>query len=53
MSKKVALVSGANRGIGFAIATGLAKAGIHVLLGCRDLDKGQAACEALKKKGLI
>lgn len=50
--KTLALVSGANRGIGLAIATGLAKRGVRVLLGCRDLGRGQAACEKLEAEGL-
>lgn len=49
---KIALVSGANRGIGLAIATGLARQGMTVLLGCRDIDRGETACAPLKKEGL-
>ncbi len=52
MNNKIALVSGANRGIGLAISTGLARKGVHVLMGCRDLAKGQSACEVLKAEGL-
>lgn len=52
MDKKIALVSGANRGIGLAIATGLAKEGVHVLLGCRDIKKGQAVCDTLQTADL-
>ncbi|MFC6790838.1 SDR family NAD(P)-dependent oxidoreductase [Methylobacterium komagatae] len=48
----LALVSGANRGIGLAIATGLARQGAQVLLGCRDIGKGEAACNALRAEGL-
>lgn len=48
----LALVSGANRGIGLAIATGLARQGAHVLVGCRDLGKGETACHALRAEGL-
>lgn len=48
----IALVSGANRGIGLAIAAGLAKAGIFVLLGARDLARGEAAAAALASQGL-
>jgi NAD(P)-dependent dehydrogenase (short-subunit alcohol dehydrogenase family) len=48
----LALVSGANRGIGLAIAAGLARTGAQVLLGCRDLGKGEAACNALRAEGL-
>lgn len=40
-SQPVALVSGATRGIGRAIAQGLARKGVTVLLGARDLQAGQ------------
>ena len=43
MSAPVALVTGANTGIGFEIARGLLQAGHHVVLGCRDVKKGEAA----------
>ena len=38
---KVALVTGANRGIGLAIAKGLAKQNYHVLMGCRDINAAE------------
>lgn len=38
-----ALVTGANRGIGLAIAKGLTNAGLEVLVGARNLDAGRAA----------
>lgn len=50
--KKVALISGANKGIGFETARQLGKQGITVILGARDLSKGQAAAEQLKKEGI-
>ena len=43
MKDKVALVTGANTGLGFEIARGLLKRGATVVLGCRDLKKGEAA----------
>lgn len=50
--KKIALVSGANRGIGFAIAKGLARQGVTVLLGSRNLEKGDEVSAALRQEGL-
>ena len=43
MMGKRALVTGANRGIGLAIAKGLAEKGCKVLIGCRDLAAGKKA----------
>ena len=49
---KTALVTGANKGIGYEIARGLAKQGMTVLLGCRDLSRAQAAAAKLVREGL-
>ncbi|MFB7724379.1 SDR family oxidoreductase [Nocardia sp. NPDC056100] len=46
-----ALITGANKGIGFETARQLAARGITVLLGARDKDLGQAAADALKAEG--
>jgi NAD(P)-dependent dehydrogenase (short-subunit alcohol dehydrogenase family) len=43
LSGKVALVTGANSGIGFEAARALARAGALVVLACRDLDKANGA----------
>lgn len=50
--KKVALISGANKGIGFETARQLGQKGITVLLGARDLAKGEAAAATLRKEGI-
>jgi NAD(P)-dependent dehydrogenase (short-subunit alcohol dehydrogenase family) len=50
--QRVALVTGANRGIGYAMAKGLAKGDIRVVLGARDAKKGAAASSALQRQGL-
>ena len=49
---KIALVTGANKGIGLAIARGLAKAGLSVWMGARDRARGEAAVERLMAEGL-
>ena len=49
---KTALVTGSNRGIGFAICQGLLKAGFDVLLAARSADKGKDAVEKLLKEKL-
>jgi NAD(P)-dependent dehydrogenase (short-subunit alcohol dehydrogenase family) len=44
---RVALVSGGNRGIGFEVVRQLAAIGYTVILGSRDLAKGEAAARAI------
>lgn len=44
---RVALVSGGNRGIGFEVVRQLAALGHTVILGSRDLAKGEAAAQAI------
>ena len=47
---KTALVTGANSGIGYQAALELARHGAHVLLGCRNYAKGQAALDRLLRE---
>ena len=47
----IALISGANKGIGYEIAHGLGAKKITVLVGARDEARGQAAVEKLKTEG--
>ncbi len=49
---KIALISGANKGIGLETARQLGQQGITVLLGARDLAKGEAAADTLKQQGI-
>jgi NAD(P)-dependent dehydrogenase (short-subunit alcohol dehydrogenase family) len=46
--KRVALVTGANQGIGLQIARELAAEGLSVLLGSRNLSQGEVAARALQ-----
>src|SRR5580692_11190010 len=39
--KKIAFITGANRGLGYETARELGLAGVHVLLGSRDLEAGE------------
>jgi NAD(P)-dependent dehydrogenase (short-subunit alcohol dehydrogenase family) len=45
---RVAVVTGANSGLGLATARELARAGARVIMGCRDLAKGERAAEAIR-----
>lgn len=48
----VALVTGANKGLGLATARQLAERGATVLVGSRDLDRGETAAGTLRADGL-
>src|SRR5215213_6973273 len=48
----LALVTGANRGIGFEVARELGRDGMHVLLAARDRAKGEAAATTLAREEL-
>jgi NAD(P)-dependent dehydrogenase (short-subunit alcohol dehydrogenase family) len=43
LHRPLCLVTGANTGIGFEVARGLARSGCRVVLACRDRAKGEAA----------
>jgi NAD(P)-dependent dehydrogenase (short-subunit alcohol dehydrogenase family) len=49
---KTALITGANKSIGFESARQLLKAGYYVYIGSRSLANGQQAVDELKKEGL-
>ncbi|QBD81136.1 SDR family oxidoreductase [Ktedonosporobacter rubrisoli] len=48
----IALITGANKGIGFAIASALGAKGITVLIGARDQERGEAAARHLRAQGI-
>ncbi|XP_047329322.1 short-chain dehydrogenase/reductase 2b-like [Impatiens glandulifera] len=48
----VAVVTGANKGIGFALVKRLAELGLRVVLTARDEKKGAAALDSLKRVGV-
>ncbi|HCF4374992.1 TPA: SDR family oxidoreductase [Pseudomonas aeruginosa] len=49
---RTALVTGGNKGIGFAVASGLGRQGYKVWVGARDAQRGEQAVEQLKAKGI-
>jgi NAD(P)-dependent dehydrogenase (short-subunit alcohol dehydrogenase family) len=48
---KIALVTGANKGIGREVARQLAGKGFHVFIGARDRSAGRKAADEIAKKG--
>jgi NAD(P)-dependent dehydrogenase (short-subunit alcohol dehydrogenase family) len=52
MNRKIILVTGSNKGIGFEVARQLLKLGHRVILACRDESKGIAAVNQLRKENL-
>jgi NAD(P)-dependent dehydrogenase (short-subunit alcohol dehydrogenase family) len=52
VNARVAIVTGANRGLGLEICRQLGRLGHRVVLTSRDAEKGRAACKALNNEGL-
>ncbi len=52
MDKKIALITGANKGIGLETAVQLAQQGIKVIATARNAARGQAAIQPLQDQGL-
>lgn len=50
LAGKTALVTGANRGLGLEISAGLARAGAHVVMACRDAGKAQAGLDEVRRR---
>lgn len=49
---KIALITGANKGIGLETARQLGAQGLTILLGARDASRGQEAVQGLQKDGI-
>jgi NAD(P)-dependent dehydrogenase (short-subunit alcohol dehydrogenase family) len=52
LPSRIALITGANKGIGLEIARQIGKAGHRILLGARDAALGEAAAATLKAEGI-
>lgn len=51
-SEKIAFITGGNKGLGLETARQLGKQGVTVVIGARDLAKGQAAAKTLQSEGI-
>jgi len=50
MQGKICVVTGANSGIGKETVRGLARMGAHIVMACRNAEKGQAALEEIRRE---
>ena len=50
LTGKTALVTGANSGLGYEISTVLAARGAHVVMACRNVDKGEQAAGLIRSQ---
>lgn len=50
LTGKTALVTGANSGLGFEISVALAAKGAHVIMACRNVDKGEQAAGLIRSQ---
>ena len=48
-----AFITGANKGIGLAVARQLGERGYAIWLGCRDMDRGESAAATLRSAGIV
>lgn len=51
-TKKIALITGANKGLGFEMARQLGQAGVTVIIAARDPGRGEAAAAKLRAEGV-
>ena len=51
MQQRIALVTGANKGIGFEVARQLARRNFRVFIGARNTEAGETAVQKLNKEG--
>ena len=49
--RRIALITGGNRGLGLQTARELVSQDIHVILGCRDYSKGNAVAQSFRDQG--